>query len=78
MISADVKANKTTRNKRSGSCISQIFISYKEYIPSKPEIQCKKGMYFSFDFGWYCTVSILGWGGVFCVNCCLTDQTCSV
>ena len=25
MISTDVKANKTTRNKRSGGCILQIF-----------------------------------------------------
>ena len=26
MISADVKTNKTTRNKRHGSCIIQIFV----------------------------------------------------
>ena len=45
MISADVKANKTTKNKRSGRPILQIFIRRtfnKQY---------KVGMYFSFDFG---------------------------
>ena len=38
MISADVKANKSNKKKRSGDCISQIFII---------EIQCKtvKGIY---------------------------------
>ena len=31
------------------------WIMYKFFqeVPSKLEIQCKKGMYFSFDFGWY-------------------------
>ena len=30
-------------------------VSYKfsEEVPSKLEMQCKKGIYFSFDFGWY-------------------------
>ena len=30
-------------------------VSFKflQELPSKLEIQCKKGMYFSFDFGWY-------------------------
>ena len=23
-------------------------------VPSELEIQCKKGMYFSFNIGWYC------------------------
>ena len=41
MISADVKANKTTRNERSVS-----------EVPSKLEISCRKGIHFSFDFGW--------------------------
>ena len=52
MISADVKAtpNKTTRNKRSVVVVSFKFL---QELPSKLEIQCKKGMYFSFDFGWY-------------------------
>ena len=50
MILADVNANKN-KNKRSGCCILQIL---KE-VPSKLEIQCKKGiyMYFPFDFSWY-------------------------
>ena len=26
---------------------------YKKYLPSTLEIPYKKGMYFSFDFGWY-------------------------
>ena len=32
-----------------------VAVSFKflQELPSKLEIQCKKGMYFSFDFGWY-------------------------
>ena len=41
MISADVKTN----------------LKQQEIIPSKLETQCKKGEYFSFDFG--CTPSSL-------------------
>ena len=41
---------KTTKNKRHGGCILQIFI---RSVTSKLEIQCKKGMYFSIDFCWY-------------------------
>ena len=39
------KPIKTKRNKRSGGCILQILYE----VPSKLEIQCKKGMYFSFN-----------------------------
>ena len=41
---------KITRNKRSVVAVSFKFL---QELPSKLEIQCKKGMYFSFDFGWY-------------------------
>ena len=41
---------KTTRNKRYRCCILQIFI---RSVLSKLEIQCKKGLNFSTDFGWY-------------------------
>ena len=44
-MSADVKAN-IKQEIRSGG------LFYKE-VPSKLEIQYKKWMYFSFDFGWY-------------------------
>ena len=46
MISADVKANKTTRNK------DLVALSYKflEVVCSKHEIQYKRGMYFLSDF----------------------------
>ena len=30
-----------------------VAVSYNFLLPSKLEIQSKKGMYFSFDFGWY-------------------------
>ena len=42
---ADVKANKNS--KKSDGFILQYFAE----ILSKFEIHCKKGMYFSFDFG---------------------------
>ena len=31
-----------------------VAVSYKflQEVPTKLEIQCKKGMYFSFNFGW--------------------------
>ena len=51
MISTDVKANKTTRNKRSGGRILQIFI--RNTLPSNLEIKLNKGIDFSFDFSWY-------------------------
>ena len=35
------------REKWKMNCIS------RKDIPSKLEIKCKKGVYFSFDFGWY-------------------------
>ena len=41
---------ETTRDKRSVVAISFKFL---QELPSKLEIQCKKGMYFSFDFAWY-------------------------
>ena len=32
-----------------------VAVSFKflQELPSKLEAQCKKGMFFSFDFGWY-------------------------
>ena len=32
-----------------------VAVSFKflQELPSKLEVQCKKGMFFSFDFGWY-------------------------
>ena len=39
---------KTTRNKRSGGLYLTNF-----YELQKLGIQCKNGIYFSFDFGWY-------------------------
>ena len=48
MISADVKALKA--NELSSDCIVNFFITSR---PPKLEIQCKKDIYFSFDFGWY-------------------------
>ena len=44
---ADVKAKKNIINKRPDGCILQIL---ERSILL--EIQCKKGMYFSFDFSW--------------------------
>ena len=52
MTSADIKGIITTRNKRSGGCILQIFI---RSTSKTCKIQWKKGMYFSFDFGWCST-----------------------
>ena len=48
LISADVKANKNNKEIK-----DLVAVSYKlfEEVPSKLEIQCKKGIYFSFDFG---------------------------
>ena len=48
MLSVDVKANKN--NKRRSGSLSHNFLLE---VPSKLEIQCKKGVHFSFDFGWY-------------------------
>ena len=52
IIPADAKANKNKRNKRCDGSILQIF-EYLSKVPSKLEIQCKKGIYFSLDFGCY-------------------------
>ena len=41
---------KTNRNKRSVVAVSFKFL---QKLPSKLEMQCKKGMHVSFDFGWY-------------------------
>ena len=58
MISADdVKANKTSRKKDLKAGILQIFIRCT-FIQNSKYIQCKKDMYFSFDFGWN-AISIL-------------------
>ena len=42
MISVDVKVN-----------IKQQEIKDLVVLSSKPKIQCKKGVHFSFGFGWY-------------------------
>ena len=51
-ISADVKAdvNQQVIKELVASCI---FNFYKRYVPSKLEMQCKTGIYFSFIFAWY-------------------------
>ena len=50
MISADVKSNIKQKDIKDA-----VAASYKllQEVPSKLQIQCKKGIYFSFDFGWY-------------------------
>ena len=50
MISADVKSNIKQQEIK-----DLVAASYKllQEVPSKLQIQCKKGVYFSFDFGWY-------------------------
>ena len=47
------KLIKKTRNKRPDGCIlgSYKFLYEVSQVPSKPEIQCKKGIDFAFDFG---------------------------
>ena len=53
MISADVKANvKQQEIKPLIADILNTFL-YKVGLPSKRELQCKKGLDFSFNFGWY-------------------------
>ena len=49
MRSTDVKANKNKKK------IKDLALSYKflQDVPSKLEMQYERGMYFSFDFGWY-------------------------
>ena len=51
MIFADVKANKNNKKKKIWLLCS--LTNFKIAIPSKLEIQYKRGMYFSFGFGWY-------------------------
>ena len=48
MISADVKSNIKQQDIKDA-----VAASYKllQEVPSKLQIQCKKGIYFSFDFG---------------------------
>ena len=50
MISADAKSNIKQQEIK-----DLVAASYKllQEVPSKLHIQCKKGVYFSFDFGWY-------------------------
>ena len=51
-LSVNVKANKNNkRNNVWWLYLAQIFV--RSTLPSKLEIQCKKGIYFLFDFGWY-------------------------
>ena len=49
MISADVKSNIKQEIK------DLVAATYKllQEVPSKLQIQYKKGVHFSFDFGWY-------------------------
>ena len=49
MISADVKTNVTQYEKKNCG----LYISYKMYILSKPEMQCEEGVHFLFNFDWY-------------------------
>ena len=50
MISADVKSNKKQQEIKDLVAASDKFL---EEVPSKYQIQCKKIVYFSTDFGWY-------------------------
>ena len=50
MISADGKANVKQQEINDLAAVSYKFL---QEVPSKLEIQCKKGIYFSFDLGWY-------------------------
>ena len=43
ITSADVKASVKQEEIKSGTCVLNFFF----------EIDCKKDIYFSFDFGWY-------------------------
>ena len=57
MISTDVKASVKQEIKRSGSCILNIFIRSIYLQMSKLDMQCKKGVYLSFDFVW-CSIEL--------------------
>ena len=50
MISADVKANIKQQEIKDLVAVSEKFLLE---VPSKLEMQCKNGVYFSFDFVWY-------------------------
>ena len=49
MIFADVKAMQSNKKEETGGCIFELLLK----VPSKRDIQCKKSVYFSFNFGWY-------------------------
>ena len=54
LISFEVKPNKNNKKWKIWwlySCILKNF--YKKYIPSKLEMECKKDIHFSLDFGWF-------------------------
>ena len=54
-----MKVQYRQRKKRSGGCILQIFVR------STFRTSNIKGMYFSFDFGWYSIHFDIVWGGGF-------------
>ena len=67
MTSADVKANKNNKKTK------DLALSYNFFqdVPLKLEIQYERGMYFSFDFGWYSIhfdCPLRTGGGVFLLN----------
>ena len=74
MISSNVKANVKQQQTKDLAVVPFFFFFKK--VPSKLEIQCKKGVYFLFDFGWYsiqwlvfhsayCLLRTVGWGVLF-------------
>ena len=50
MISANVKSN--IKQQEIKDLVAAFYIFLQE-VPSKLQIQCKKGVYFATDFGWY-------------------------
>ena len=73
-VKNDIKANVQQKEIKELVTVSYKFL--KE-LPSRLEIHCKKGMYISFNFGWYSTLLNIvlknmgrGWGFY------LTDKFC--
>ena len=50
LISSNVRANVKQQEIKDLAVVSLFFL---QKVPLKLEIQCEKGVYFSFDFGWY-------------------------
>ena len=62
MASADIKPDvKATRHKRTGSCPG--YCNILSEVLLKLEIQCKVGVYFSFNFAFFLVLSVknMGW-----------------